>query len=132
MARKRLPGKKKFKRTKFGARAIAGARSGTGGKKNPSGSRSSVKTATFDVPGRKGRTDVAVVPTIRKVGGKLKTFSLNDALKEARRTGDFVRVKGGKTQKAIEKARAKGDKKSRSFSKKLGKISAKRSRRRSA
>ena len=122
MARK-LSGKKRFGRTKAGKRAIAGARSGRGGLKNPDGTRSSVRSTTVDIPGKKGRTDVALIPTIRKMGGKLVRLSSKAAVKTALSTGDFVRIKGGKTKKAVAKARAKGASKSRKFSAKLGKIS---------
>jgi hypothetical protein len=126
----RLPGKRKFKRTTFGKRALEGARSGTGGIQNPDGSRSSVRTATYDIPGKRGRTDVMLAPTIRKdpKTGKLRQLSHSEAVAAARSSGDFIRIKGGKTEKKIEKARKKGDKKSRKFSRKLGKISTRRGR----
>jgi hypothetical protein len=130
MPRKKLPGKRKFKRTKFGARALKGARAGTGGIKNPSGTRSSVRTATIDIPGKKGRTDVAVIPTIRKdpSTGQLKRLAPKQAARVALQMGDFVRVKA-KKKETVEQTRARGDKRSRKFSTKLGKISAKRSKR---
>lgn len=122
----RLAGKRRFKNTSFGKRAISGAKSGKGGIKNADGSTSSVRTATYDIPGKKkGRTDVMVAPTIRKdpKTGKLKRLTHSEAVAAARKSGDYIRVKGGKTPKKIAKARAKGDAKSRKFSGKLGKIS---------
>jgi hypothetical protein len=129
--RPKPPGKKKFKNTKFGARAIAGAkRGGAGDSINLDGGRGSVQTMTIDIPGPKGRTDVAVTATIRKdpKTGKLKQLTGAEAARIAVQTGDFVRVKGGKTKKAVQRARRRGDKKSRRFSKKLGKISRRRGR----
>ena len=122
---RRLAGKKRFKNTSFGKRAISGAKSGKGGIKNADGSTSSVRTATYDIPGKKGRTDVMVAPTIRKdpKTGKLKRLTHSEAVAAARKSGDYIRVKGGKTPEKIAKARAKGDAKSRKFSGKLGKIS---------
>lgn len=124
-------GRKKFKHTTFGKRALAGARSGTGGIANPDGTRSSVRSATFDVKGRKGRTDVAVVPTIRKSAttGKLTRLTPPQAAKAAFTTGDYVRVKARRGETVAE-TRARGDKRSRKFSKKLGRISAKVARKR--
>lgn len=118
--------KKHLKRTQFGKRALAGARAGKDRVRNADGTFSSVRTATYDIPGKKGRTDVMVAPTIRKVGGKMKQMTHAEARASALKSGDYVRVKGGKTQKKIEKARAKGDRKSKRFSKRLGKISRKR------
>ena len=135
--KKKLPGKRKIKKTKFGKRALSGAKKLTDRIKNPSGSHSSVRTATFDIPGKKTRkgqrTDVMLAPTIRKdpITGIIKQLSNPEAAKAARKTGDFVRVVGGITDKAIQKARAKGDKKSRKFSKRLGKISDKARKRKS-
>jgi len=130
MPKKKASGKKRIRNTTFGRRAIAGARSGKGGIANPDGTRSSVKTATFDIPGPRGkRTDVMLAPTIRKVGGKLVRLSGREAGRIAADTGDFVRVRGGTTQKQVERARAKGDNKSRRFSAKLGRISARKERR---
>jgi len=118
----KLPGKKKFKNTQFGSRALAGARDGTGGLVNPDGSTSSVRTGTWDIPGKGGRTDVMVAPTIRQdpVTGELVRLSPDEALAQALGLGDFVRVRGGRTPEKIEKARAKGDAKSRQFSDLLG------------
>jgi len=117
-------GRKKFKNTTFGSRALEGARSGTGGIKNPDGTRSSVRTATFDVPGKRGRTDVAVVPTIRKDAktGSLKRLTPAQAAKASFSTGDYVRVKARRGE-TVEETRARGDKRSQKFSKKLGRIS---------
>lgn len=125
MTRKKLPGKKKLKRTQFGQRAIAGARRGSAADSIPVGKgRGSVQTGTVDVPGKRGRTDVAVIPYIRKdpKTGELRKLTHDQAVKSAMDSGDYVRVKGGHHSKTIEKARAKGDKKSTRFSKKLGKI----------
>lgn len=119
--------RRKIKRTKFGRRAIAGARSGTGGIANPDGTRSSVRTTTFDIPGKGGRTDVAVLPTIRKhpKTGALTKLSPRAALAVAQNTGDYVRVRAKKGE-SIEQTRARADKMSQRFSKKLGRISARR------
>jgi hypothetical protein len=68
-------GKRRFRKTKFGKRALVGARSGTDHIENPDGSKSSVLTATFDIPGKKGRTDVMVAPTIRKIGGAARRLA---------------------------------------------------------
>ena len=132
MPKRKLPGKKQLGKTQAGKRALAGARSGKGGIKNPDGSKSSVKTATYDIPGRKGRTDVMVAPTIRKnpKTGKLEQLSAREAARVATETGDFVRVKGGRTQRSVERARAKGDAKSRKFSKRLGNVSQRSERQR--
>jgi len=118
--------KRKLKNTEAGKRAIAGARTGAGGIANPDGTRSSVRTATFDIPGkRKGVTDVMLAPTICKnaATGSLERLRPKEAAARALSSGDYVRIKGGRTEAAIERARAKGDRKSQKFSAKLGKIS---------
>ena len=123
----KLPGKKRFKNTEFGARALAGARSGTGGIENPDGTRSSVRTATYDIPGKRpGSTDVMVAPTIRmnRDTGQLEVLDERTAFLKAIELADFLRIIGGDTPEAVEKARAKGDARSRKFSARLGKISA--------
>lgn len=128
--RRKTKGKKKFKNTQFGKRALNGARTGTNRVKNKDGTYSSVKTATFDIPGKKsGSTDVMVAPTIRKQSdGSMKSLSAQQAFRAAAESGDYVRVKGGKSKKKVVKAREKGDKKSQKFSARLGKISKRNTR----
>lgn len=129
--RKKSPGKKKFKNTTFGARALKTARRGGQTLKNPSGPPSSVRTATYDIPGKRGRTDVMIAPTIRAdpSTGQLKRMTESNAAKIALDMADFVRVKA-KRRETVEQTRARADRKSIKFSKKLGKIADKRKKRR--
>lgn len=130
----KLPGKRKFKNTKFGSRALRNAKTGGPSIKNKGGSTSSVltMTVTIDRPKTKRggtKRDTIIVPTIRQRGGKLVKLKPEAAVKESLKTGDFVRVKGGKVgSKAVAKSITKADKKSRKFSRKLGRIGQKKKR----
>ena len=130
--KKKLPGKKKFKNTTFGKRAIKGARRGAPGdsiRVHAGAGPSSVLTQTNDIPGRKGRMDVNINPTIRKnpKTGKLEQLDPRQATIISERTGDFVRVKA-KKRETIDATRTRGDKKSTKFSDRLGRIAQLRDR----
>ena len=131
-----MKGKKKIKNTAFGSRAIKSSKKPASGQVEgkdfvPAGGgrRSSVRTATVDIPGKRGKTDVAIIPTIRNVGGRLVRLHGDAARQAAVQSGDFVRVKGGKTEKKIVKAREKADRKSIKFSKRLGRNTVRATRR---
>ncbi len=112
----RREARSRIKNTPSGRRALAGAHSGKDFITNPDGTKSSIRTATFGVSVR-GKERVMIAPTVVKTpGGKMVRLSSDEAAARARKTGDFALVKNQKT----------ADRRSRKFSKRLGRISEKR------
>ena len=130
-----MPGANSIEETRFGQRALAGARTGTDRIANPNGTHSSVQSATFDIPNADGTTDVILAPTILKflvrdpltgktTGTKMLQLTGDQAFRMAMKRKDFVTIlKGAKTMDEIKAARARGEVMSRQFSDELGRIS---------
>jgi len=116
MAKKKKKQPSRIKNTPSGRRAIAGARAGKDSIKNRDGTHSSIRTATVGVT-LQGKPRTMIVPTVVKSpSGQMRRLTVDQAVKRAKRTGDF----------ALTKKQSTADRRSKKFSKRLGKISRRR------
>jgi len=117
--RKRKHQPHRIKNTPSGKRAIAGAKAGKDRIKNPDGTNSSIRTATFGVE-IDGKKRVMIAPTVVKTpSGQMRQLTPAQAVARARRTGDF----------AVVRSQRVADRRSKKFSKRLGKISKRAAKR---
>lgn len=118
-------GKRSIARTQSGRRALRGAKTG----ESPFKGRS-IRTASVQVSSGKKKRQVILVPTVvkKKSGGFVEFGNAGDAAREALRKGDFARVgrPAAAGSKSLAKSERKATKRSKKFSKRLGRISRKR------
>lgn len=113
MAKKKAKKQPKYiKNTPSGRRAIAGAKAGKDRIKNPDGSYSSIRTGSYGVDDK-----TMIVPHVVKTkrGTMRRLRPGEEAVGRAQRTGDF----------AVAKNEQVATRRSKKFSKRLGKISKK-------